>query len=155
MATDEQEKGSFPYAGNPLDWHWRQLPVTDRIITRSEWQGPCVVFTGAGSEGYGLIVVNGKTRRTHRVMWEALVGPIPKGMTLDHLCRNHACWWPDHLEVVPKGVNTLRGYGPTAQNRRRGLCDKGHEFTLVDGKRVCRECARERARAWRQAKKVA
>lgn len=152
---------SLPYAGTllgaaPADadrsWHWKRLPVMDRIIGRSEQSGPCIVYTGPLRDGYGLIGVRGVTVSTHREMWESLVGPIPEGLTLDHQCRNHACWLPDHLEVVPKGVNTLRGYGPTAQNARATHCVNDHEFTdentyvKADGSRFCRECGRARNR---------
>lgn len=45
----------------------------------------------------------------HRIMYERLVGLIPDGMQLDHLCRNHACVNPAHLEPVTHGENQRRG----------------------------------------------
>jgi hypothetical protein len=132
----------------------------ERIITASQFHGPCVVYTGTLVDGYGSIKDGGKTVKVHRAMWEWLVGPIPKGMELDHLCRNTACWWPDHLEVVTKRVNGARGYSIMAQNSRKDVCDHGHAFTdentsFENGGRVCRQCRRERARAWRQAMRAA
>ena len=48
-------------------------------------------------------------RWAHRVIYEREVGPIPRGMELDHLCRVKACVNPDHLEVVTKSENAKRG----------------------------------------------
>lgn len=71
--------------------------------------------------------------------------------SVDHLCRVRACVNPEHLEVVPMGVNTLRGEGPSSVNARRLECVAGHPLEggnlRVDdrGKRVCRECKRLRS----------
>ena len=59
--------------------------------------------------GYGKISVKGKAQMAHRAMYESLVGPIPEGLILDHLCRNRACCHPDHVEPVTVKVNTHRG----------------------------------------------
>jgi hypothetical protein len=45
----------------------------------------------------------------HRWMYEQKIGPIPKGLVIDHLCRNTRCVNPDHLEPVTRGENTRRG----------------------------------------------
>lgn len=59
---------------------------------------PCLVFTGGrGSNGRGLIKHNGKMVLTYRVAFEAKHGPIPKGMSVLHLCDNPLCSNPDHL----------------------------------------------------------
>lgn len=126
---------------------FRMLPATERVLLRSEWQGPCVVYTGPlYKRGYGQITADGKNQQVHRFMWEQLVGPIPAGMTLDHRCRNPACWWTDHLEVVSHGENVLRGHGPTARHARLTHCPQGHEYTPENtriqptGGRICRAC---------------
>ena len=59
--------------------------------------------------GYGKVSVEGMTKMAHRAMYQSVVGPIPRGMVLDHLCRNRACCNPDHLEPVTHQVNTHRG----------------------------------------------
>jgi len=90
----------------------------------------------------------------HRFAYEALVGPIPEGLKLDHLCRNRACVNPDHTEPVTDRVNTLRGFGPTAMNARATHCSEGHEFTDENtylnqsGSRVCLTCMRAAQREW-------
>ena len=84
----------------------------------------------------------------HRVVYEILVGPIPVGLELDHLCRNRACVNPDHLEPVTTRTNLLRGYSPWACRARQTHCKRGHEFTpentygTGDGRRYCRTCRR-------------
>lgn len=70
----------------------------------------CWLWDGADSgDGYGKIKVDGKSRYVHRVIWEALYGPIPEGMVLDHLCRVRCCCNPAHLELVTVKENTHRG----------------------------------------------
>jgi hypothetical protein len=82
----------------------------------------------------------------HRLVYEELVGPIPEGMELDHLCRNTSCVNPAHLEPVPHRVNVLRGVGPTAENAVKTECVNGHPLTgrnlciRKEGGRKCRTC---------------
>jgi hypothetical protein len=65
------------------------LPAADRILARVERVDGCWLWPGADNGvGYGKIKVEGGVGYVHRVIYEALVGPIPAGLTLDHLCRN-------------------------------------------------------------------
>ena len=65
-------------------------------------------------DGYGHITFwNGQgvtNKRAHRHAYESLVGPIPKGMTIDHLCHNRTCVNPTHMEPVSNAVNLQRGH---------------------------------------------
>jgi hypothetical protein len=85
------------------------------------------------SDGYGRLTAPSDGRRrnfaAHRFSYQVYVGPIPPGLTLDHLCRNRACVNPAHLEPVTIGTNLsrspvlkelLRGY---AQNQKRNTGD--------------------------------
>lgn len=61
----------------------------------------------AGSKlktGYGALGVEG-TKRVHRYAYELLVGPIPRGMHIDHTCFNRLCVNPDHLRAVTQKQN--------------------------------------------------
>jgi hypothetical protein len=104
---------------------------------------------------YGRIRVGAVSYPAHRFVFEAFGTAVPSELVLDHLCRNHWCVNPDHLEVVTGRENALRGIGPTAINARKTHCIRGHEFTPentarnTDGARVCRECTRMRGRARR------
>jgi hypothetical protein len=88
----------------------------------------------------------------HRLAYEALVGEVPEGLVLDHLCRN-----PEHMEPVPVSVNTARGGGYTATAARMESCKRGHQFddrntAIVNGtSRRCRSCQRDARRRERQA----
>lgn len=59
--------------------------------------------------GYASTRINGKTQRVHKLLYEIINGPVPKGLELDHTCRNRRCINPDHLEPVTHAVNMQRG----------------------------------------------
>ena len=97
--------------------------------------------------------------RAHRWSYERYVGPIPDGLTIDHLCRNPSCVNPEHMEPVTKGENTLRGNGAPARNARKTHCNRGHPFDEANtriwkGKRACRECGRLNQAAYRKRQMV-
>lgn len=100
--------------------------------------------------GYGYIKHDGRGRGAHRVAYEVLVGPIPEGLELDHLCRNRRCVNPEHLEPVTKAVNQQR------QGAEKTHCPRGHEYTPEntyrrpgENVRNCRACHREKQAARR------
>lgn len=102
--------------------------------------------------GYGQIGVAGTVYAAHRYAYQELVGPIPDGLDLDHLCRNRACTNPDHLEPVTRKENINRSAkNGGAQNKVKTHCPYGHEYSGKNlyihptGRRCCRECARIRA----------
>lgn len=109
-------------------------------------------------QGYGRVGILGTSRSmlAHRYLYELLVGPIPDGLTLDHLCRNPCCVRPSHLEPVTARENSSRGMGPTWIARRTGVCSRGHSEWRVrldrPGQRQCRVCDMERNRARRRVK---
>lgn len=96
-------------------------------------------------DGYGGCYHRGP--RAHRLVYEALVGPIQSGLTLDHLCRVRSCVNPVHMEPVSQAENTRRSL--PAMKR---WCVNGHEYTPENtyrrphGRRDCRACIRERER---------
>ena len=104
------------------------------------------------SDGYGQARrrdVRGNTG-AHRVVYSELVGPIPEGMTLDHLCRNTRCVNPAHLEPVTLAENIRRA------SAIRTSCRQGHPLDgrRTDGTRYCLTCHREREVMRREARRV-
>lgn len=76
------------------------------------YDSPCWVWQRAlDKQGYGCAWSEQRLRGAHRVIYELLVGPIPDGLELDHLCRVPACVNPDHLEPVSRSENIRRGLG--------------------------------------------
>lgn len=123
--------------------------IKARCITDSNG---CWVWQGAKFRGYAQIYLPSLNIGTggHRITYTLVKGEIPKGLVIDHLCRNPSCLNPDHLEAVTAWENTRRGVGPSATRVKATHCVKGHEFTEVNTyhppkhpqQRYCKQCIR-------------
>lgn len=153
----------------PLDRFWAKVDKT----------GDCWLWTNRIDRyGYGKFTLLGRDLIAHRWGYMELVGPIPEGLTLDHLCHTRVaeecaalpgiclhrrCVNPDHLEPVTQLENKRRGSRVYQGSRRplsrcrRGLHDWTPENTLIDadGQRRCRDCRRESARQFALRQKAA
>lgn len=77
----------------------------------------------------------------HRVAYLLARGPVPLGLSLDHLCRRRDCCNPYHLEPVTIRENTFRGETPARRNAEKTHCPRGHEYkVLSSGRRRCYAC---------------
>lgn len=131
--------------------------MRDRLLRSFQEVNGCWLWAGiVNREGYARIRVPGWPTKwaIHRVSYEVFVGPIPSGLTIDHLCRKPACINPDHLEPVTMETNIRRGFGIGMLNAAKGSCHCGHPYVggsyrfeqIGDGKlaRRCVVCRRER-----------
>jgi|GEM_PF-3487212 len=142
------------------------IPLCEHSLTEfhsryiiGEGESPCWNWQGiTHQQGYGIFNIVGAACRAHRFAYTRLVGPIPDGLTLDHLCLNKRCVNPAHLEPVTLSENSRRGTitHPTyliasaaaARAQRAAThCRKGHEFnsentSWTEGYRRCRTCMR-------------
>lgn len=131
--------------------------LPDRFWQKCSVSGTgCWLWTGLlAGQGYGYYrPVTLGTRRVHRITYLALVGEIPSGLELDHLCRVRNCCNPAHLEPVTRSENSRRGIGAQVIRARTAAmtaCVRGHEFTEENtardhrGHRRCKECTRMHA----------
>lgn len=143
----------------------RYLSKVDRTSTPDG----CWPWTDTlSTEGYGSFYDGVRPGPSHVFGYTLLVGSIPDGFHIDHICHNtdpscpggrtcrhRSCQRPGHWEAVEPIVNALRGKSPMAINARKTHCPKGHPYddanTMLskDGRgRKCRICHREKGSAW-------
>lgn len=109
--------------------------------------GPCLLYVGADNgKGYGQFRYGARNGYAHRYAWERVNGPIPAGLTIDHLCRVRSCVNVEHLELVDGVENTRRAAAVKTH------CPSGHEYPTAFqaggmGKSRCPEC---RKGQWRR-----
>lgn len=118
-------------------------------VMKSIDPGGCWEWAGRRDKrGYGIVHFLGHLR-AHQVAYDLLVGSVPVGLELDHLCRNPSCVNPAHLEAVTHQENILRGRN---HGRDQTHCKHGHAFDdantlrwVADNgrpRRRCRTCNR-------------
>lgn len=163
--TLDSRKRVYFKNGNKLDLRKSNLRILDmslnRLLKKFFDKDSCWLWQGSmGNAGYGSF---GGTN-AHRAVYEALIGKIPEGLTLDHTCHSkdpscfagedcphRRCVNPSHLEPVTAAVNTMRGRSISALNSKKTHCKRGHPFSksntlVVTGKsgnkvRSCKTCA--------------
>lgn len=157
---DAEEPGDFCrrwIVANSIPAFRNDGDVVDQLMARisPEPNSGCWLWLGTVNDnGYGVIGIRGRRRKAHVIVYESLVGLVPVGLELDHLCRTRCCVNPRHLEAVTTRTNLLRGDGMAARQARKTHCQFGHPFdaentrlyTRRDGRgtmRVCVTCARQ------------
>lgn len=148
---------------------WRFL---SKVRVRDQYPGvplatPCWEWCASRDhKNYGTFRMSPKTERAHRfaaALWDGGTAP---GLERDHLCRNHWCCNPDHVEPVSRRENLDRGEQRRSarklcRERNRTLskelaaarthCPQGHPYTADniynDKYRRCRTCHLARSNA--------
>lgn len=118
------------------------------------YTGDCIVWTGfLDKDGYGIFRADPhieNKRMAHRFSYEQLSGPIPRGMVINHLCRNRSCVNAGRLEVVTNAENILHvsSLNIAKLNKDKTHCKRGHAFTpdnllpSIKTGRACKICRR-------------
>ena len=156
---DANRRSQLKRTGRASPWEPRKT-VLQRLWSNSEIVGDCWVWRGyLNAWGYAPFRYAGRHTLAHRVSYMIFKGdyPVDKPET-DHLCRNRACWNPDHLEAVTALENNHRSHAGTRDPQRLGNmqrvkthCPQGHEYAgdnlaiRQHGARVCRICERAKA----------
>lgn len=119
-------------------------------------------MANVSKESYGTFWAGDQgTVSAHLWAYRSLIGPVPVGTVLDHLCHtidvdcpggnsceHRRCVNPAHLEPVTVVVNLHRSDAPAARNALRTHCVRGHElagenlYVRPNGSRNCRACQR-------------
>lgn len=123
----------------------------------------CWIWTGAKIQGYGIIGREWPKRGNHfahRASYEIHIGPIPEGMTIDHLCFRKDCVNPRHLEPISAVENARRGREHHGTHEYKTHCTNGHEFTPTTtythtdaqgyAHRRCRTCRNAATDRWKE-----
>lgn len=148
----------------------KKLPPTtepERFWQKVNVEGVCWEWESAlNTSGYGHFRSRGRNVLAHRWSYEHLVGQIPEGLQIDHLCKNIRCVLPDHLEPVTPQINTHRSSRAALQVAITH-CPSGHPYsgenlyrippsaTAAGSRRSCRECSRAANRRWYQRNREA
>jgi len=90
----------------------------ERFWSKVEKTEACWNWTkGTHPTGYGMFSFTGRNRYAHRYSYALANGPIPEGLSIDHLCHNPGCVRPSHLRAVTHKQNHENRAGADSNNK--------------------------------------
>lgn len=109
----------------------------------------CFLWNGRTDKRDGRpLVWRGKTPvQAHIVVYREVIGDVPDGLVLDHMCNRLECVAPHHMEPVTQRENLFRKSWRYRSSLLR--CKAGHDMRVnaivipETSGRVCRACNRE------------
>ena len=139
--------------------NWLTRTTEERFWEKVKKTEGCWLWLGATTSkdignSYGRFYSGGKHVLAHRFSYTLLIGLIPEGLELDHLCRNTRCVRPDHLEPVTHQVNSIRG---VFKNAKKTHCRNGHPYNQENTyvypsgrERACKLCMRAASKRYEE-----
>lgn len=138
--------------------------TTDSILGLARKTDSCWIWSGSVTRknGYGQVSYKSTHYGAHRFFYEHFIGKIPKGMQIDHLCKNPLCVNPKHLECVTPKENLLRSSNFISTNIKKEVCNYGHPLSGLNlytnksirgNRRICRICATRRKKKFQKKQK--
>jgi hypothetical protein len=129
----------------------RQLRFWTKVLV--DLPDRCWNWLGAKDQkGYGNFYI-GRRKYTKAHIFSYLLhhGFIPDGLQVDHECNNTSCVNPLHLRLLTGLKNNERSNSPSAINKRKTHCKRGHllsgdNIIRKNGRRICISCEKERGR---------
>lgn len=140
-------KRAIKLLGNEDAFWSRTKGITSGCI---EWQSTL------DNKGYGVLTLNGRQWKAHRIA-KALSGEfVPHFLASDHLCKNTKCVNSEHIELVMNAENVMRGKSFAVENANKTECLNGHPFSKYGGIRnyrgkiwrFCKECKKLQKRIY-------
>jgi hypothetical protein len=95
--------------------------IHERLLSKMDIIDKCWNWTGSkNGNGYGVVIMDGKSVLAHRASYETYRGPIPENLIIRHRCDNPLCCNPNHLQVGTRQENMKdvdeRGRRPKGSN---------------------------------------
>lgn len=146
-----------------------QLILNESLLPQRFWdkvnkesERGCWLWIGLKNhKGYGVFKIHGKYVSAHRLIYKTIIGPIPHGLQIDHLCRVRNCVNPAHMEPVTSRENSLRSMITQSYiNANQTHCPQAHPYSgdnlyieKSTGRRRCKICMNAALRRYRSSKK--